>query len=169
MTRIDEIRQLYEFNRWANHRMLEAAGTLPAEQFTRDLGSSFPSVRDTLAHMLSAEWIWLARLHGSSPTGGPEGWATSALEQLKRHWADVEREQAAFLAGLAESRLDEVLDYRNTAGKPFREPLWQILRHVVNHSTYHRGQVTTMLRQLGASPPATDLILFFRTLGAIEV
>jgi uncharacterized damage-inducible protein DinB len=162
MTRLDEIRQLYDFNRWANGRILEAAAALAPEPFDRDLGSSFPSVRATLAHVLGAEWIWLARWNGTSPTA-PPAWALGDVASLRARWAEVEAGQAVLLASLDDDRLDQAIDYRSLAGEPYRSRLWQMLRHVVNHSTYHRGQVTTMLRQLGAAAPATDLILYFRT------
>lgn len=112
-----EIQELYAYNRWANAEALDAASALSEPQFTRDLGNSFPSVRDTLVHILAAEWIWLSRWQGISPNGMPDGWASSG----------------------------------------YRE---QMLRHVVNHSTYHRGQIATMLRQLGAKAASTDLIIF---------
>ncbi|HEX9652931.1 MAG TPA: DinB family protein, partial [bacterium] len=124
--------------------------------------NSFPSIRETLVHMLSAEWIWLTRWNGSSPTGMPESWELSTHASLRRQWLEAEREQTTFVSGLTEDALNKVISYRNTAGQPFANPLWQMMRHVVNHSTYHRGQVTTMLRQLGAEAVATDLIVFFR-------
>lgn len=162
MKRADEIRELYEYNRWANGQVLDAAGRLPEEAFTRDLKSSFPSVRDTLAHILAAEWVWLARWEGASPTGMPEGWASSTYDDLRERWRAFEGRQKEFLAGLTGARLDEEVSYRTTGGEPFRSPLWQMLRHVANHSTYHRGQVITLLRQLGAEAPSTDLIRFYR-------
>lgn len=163
MSRIGEIRRLYDYNRWAHGRVLDAAAALSEEQFTRDLGSSFPSVRDTLVHILAAEWVWLSRWQGVSPRGMPDGWAASGSGELRERWREFEGRQREFLSDLTEARLDEVISYRTTGGEPFDSPLWQMLRHVVNHSTYHRGQVITMLRQLGAEAPSTDLILFFRS------
>jgi uncharacterized damage-inducible protein DinB len=163
MTRADELRELYAFNRWANARMLDAAAQLGEEQFTRDLGSSFGSLRDTLLHILSAEWIWLERWHGSSPNRLPEGWDSADLNVLRVLWRGVEERQSRFLEALDDSRLDEVLAYRTFAGDPYTSPLGQLLRHVVNHSSYHRGQAATLLRQLGVTPPATDLVLYHRT------
>lgn len=162
---IEEIRELFEYNRWANGRVLGAAARLSAEEFTRDLGSSFPSVRATLAHMLSSEWIWLSRWQGSSPAGMPESWDLSTIEALRARWGEVERGQEEFLARLTDGALGEVISYRNLRGEPNSAPLWQLLRHVVNHSTYHRGQVTTLLRQLGAEAVGTDLVLFYRERG----
>jgi len=95
----------------------------------------------------------------------PAGWKESSYEELRNRWEEVEGEQSAFLSKLDEGSLRQVIRYRNTAGEPFESSLSRMLRHVVNHSTYHRGQVVTMLRQVGAEAPATDLILFFRSGG----
>jgi uncharacterized damage-inducible protein DinB len=162
MTRMDEIRDLYAYTRWANRRVLDAAARLSPEQLSRDLGSSFPSVRETLAHVLAGEWIWLTRWRGSSPPGLPESWDLSSLEVVRAQWAEVEADQRAFVEGLDEAALDRVVAYRDTRGDPYENPLGQLLRHVVNHSTYHRGQVITMLRQLGAEAVATDYVVYLR-------
>lgn len=159
---IEEIRELFEYNRWANRRVLGAAARLSAEDFTRDMGNSFPSVRDTLSHILGSEWLWLSRWQGTSPSGVPEAWDLSTIEALQARWGEVERGQEEFLATLTDEALRGVISYRNLRGDPFSMPLWQLLRHMVNHSTYHRGQVTTLLRQLGAEVVGTDLVLFYR-------
>jgi uncharacterized damage-inducible protein DinB len=159
---LDEIRQLYTYNSWANRRCLDAVRHLDSDEFNRDLGSSFPSVRATLEHVLSAEWIWLARWRGVSPTAIPREWDTASLASLASHWDAVDREVHAFLASLSESALSTVIEYRTFAGTPCVNPLWELMRHVVNHSTYHRGQIATMLRQLGHKAPATDLIVWLR-------
>ena len=162
MTRLAEVQELFAFHRWANARLLDAAGGLGAEDFARDLGSSFPSVRETLVHLLSADWIWLERWHGRSPTAGP-GWdAVATHAELRARWAEFECDQRAFLEGLSEADLDRVVPYRALSGAAFANPLGELLRHVVNHGTYHRGQVATLLRQLGVQPPQTDLILYYR-------
>ena len=70
-------------------------------------------------------------------------------------------ERSVFLDDLAPERLNDVVEYKNTKGETWRYPLWQQLHHVVNHSTYHRGQVTTMLRQLGAEPLGTDFLVYY--------
>lgn len=159
---MDEIRELYAYNRWANRRILDAAAVLDAASFTRDLGSSFHSVQDTLVHILGAEWIWLSRWKGTSPTGLPASWDLSTYDALCERWAEVERDQAAFVDGLTELDLGRAITYRNMKGEGFKNTLGQMLRHVVNHSSYHRGQVATLLRQLGAQAVSTDLIRFYR-------
>jgi uncharacterized damage-inducible protein DinB len=160
--RIEEYRELYAFNRWANQQILQAVGALPRDQFERDMGSSFRSVRDTLVHIMSAEWVWLARWNGSSPTAVPADWVDHGLARIEEGWAMLDAELQRFVEALQEPDLDRLIAYRNIAGTPFSTPLSQMLRHVVNHSSFHRGQVVTMLRQLGAAAPATDLIVFCR-------
>jgi uncharacterized damage-inducible protein DinB len=157
-----DLTRLYAFNRWANARTLAACEALTSEQLHRDLKSSFPSVHATLAHMLSAEWIWLERWNGSSPTAWPDEGRAKSVGDLRARWADVGRGQTACIAALTEAALLAPFAYRNIKGQPFNEPLGLMMQHVVNHATYHRGQVTTMLRQLGASVTSTDFITFVR-------
>jgi uncharacterized damage-inducible protein DinB len=159
---IQVIQELYAYNRWANERTFDAAAQLPAEALSRDLGNSFPSVLATLAHIVGAEWVWLTRWLGSSPKGPPTDVNVSTLEAVRGHWQSVEKDQARFVAGLDETAVTRPLTYVTFAGETFTQPLDQMLRHVVNHGTYHRGQVTTMLRQLGGQPVSTDLIRFYR-------
>jgi uncharacterized damage-inducible protein DinB len=157
-----EAQHLYGYNRWANQQMLKAVQPLSADEFTRDMKSSFPSVRDTLVHVLGAEWIWLQRWNGASPREQPAGWSTLAYPELLARWTEHERAQTAFIAQLTDAQLAQPLSYTNTRGEPFTAPLHQLVRHVVNHSSYHRGQVTTLLRQLGHAPATTDLVAYDR-------
>lgn len=158
---VEHIRALYEYNRWANARILDAASRLTKEEFTRDMRSSHRSVRDTLTHILSAEWIYLRRWNGISPRAMLDPVDFPTISQLRVRWAEVEREQMEFVSNVSEESLRTIIAYVNTKGEQWAYPLWQIMQHVVNHSTYHRGQVTTMLRQLGAQPIATDFLLYY--------
>ncbi len=148
------------YNRWANAQVLGAAARLAPEEFTRDLRSSFPSVRDTLAHILSAEWVWLERWGGNSPTAMPDLGPLENVAAFLVRWREVEAGQRAFLERVGPADLARVVGYTNFRGEAWRYPLGQMLRHLVNHSTYHRGQVATLLRQLGAAPNPTDLLVF---------
>jgi uncharacterized damage-inducible protein DinB len=163
MTR-EEVRTLYRYNAWANGRLLDSCGLLTPEEFTRDLGSSFRSVRDTLAHIMGAEWIWLERWRGRSPSRLPEGWGLFGLPGLRRQWSEVERDLLAFVDHLSPEDLGKTVEYRNVRGNRFAYPLEQMLAHVVNHGTYHRGQVASVLRRLGAQPRATDYLRYFDSL-----
>jgi len=159
---LGEILDLYAYNRWANARTLDATAALADEDYLRELGSSFPSIRDTLEHVLAAEWIWLSRWRGVSPARLRSDWNPVLHHALRSRWSAFEADQAEFLARLTEERLLEAIPYRQMSGEEFSDPLWRLMRHVVNHSTYHRGQVTTMLRQLGADAASTDLVVFHR-------
>ncbi len=157
----DEARQLFGYGSWANGRMLAVAEALPSEQFEAAVSSSFPSVGATLAHLIGAEWIWLRRWLGES-LPAPAWAAKPNLAELKVQLAAVESERSSYLAGLSDADLDRVVSYRSLAGKEYSNVLSDLIRHVVNHSTYHRGQLATQLRQLGHTPPSTDLIAYVR-------
>ncbi|MBI4462265.1 MAG: DinB family protein [Acidobacteria bacterium] len=159
------LRELFDYNYWARDRQLEACATLSQEQFRQPLGNSFSSLRDTLAHLLVCEWIWLERWRGRSPTQADvrefDAENFPALAALRERWSAVEREVHAYLANLKEAELAQPLSYVNLKGEQWTYPRWQTLLHLVNHQTYHRGQVTTLLRQLGAQPPAVDLLVAY--------
>ncbi len=156
------LRLLFEYNRWANRRTREAVARVSPEQFGREIGGSYGSLRSTLAHLVAAEWVWVRRWKGASPTAPPFEDRELTLETLAAKWQPIETETQAYLDALTAADLEQTIHYSNTRGQPFAEPLWQQLLHVVNHSSYHRGQVVTLLRQLDAEPLGTDLIAFFR-------
>ncbi len=158
---LQDVFTLYEYNRWANGRTLDAAEKLDPSAFLKDLKNSFPSVRDTLAHIVGAEWAWLCRWRGETPAALPKAADFPTLASLRERFAAVDAERSAFVAVLTEAQLQAAFDYKDIAGNPMRLPLVQTMQHVVNHGTYHRGQITTMLRQLGAAPISTDMSRFY--------
>jgi len=158
----EEIRLLYDYNAWANQRELDAASALTPEQFVKPLFSSFSSVRDTLAHICGAEWIWLERFQGRSPSSLPDTTQFTDVPGLRAHWDQLEARLLTFVRGLTQTDLDRTLEYKTLKLGVYKNPLWQSMQHVVNHGTYHRGQITTMLRQHGAQPILTDLMHFYR-------
>lgn len=158
----EEMVALYEYNAWANRRTLEAASALTKEQFTKKLGSSFSSVRDTLSHIYGVEWLWLERFQGRSPSAIPDDSEFDDIEHLKARWREFEPTLLNFVRGLRQEELDRVMEYKTMKFGVYRNPLWQSMQHLVNHGTYHRGQITTLLRQLGAEPISTDLMHFYR-------
>jgi len=160
--RIDEAQQLFAYGYWATARMLSVAEALTQDKLETHIVSSFPSLRDTLAHIVFSEWLWLRRWLGDSPTSPPDWTSKAALPELKIELAAIEAERTAFLARLTDADLDQEVAYRAMDGLPFAHPLAELIRHVVNHSTYHRGQLATLLRQLGATPPNTDYTRYLR-------
>ena len=165
---VEDFRLLYDFNAWANQRTLESCAALTAEQFTRDLSSSFKSVRDTLAHLYGAQWIWLERWHGRVPSGFPAPADFPDLETTRRKFTEIDSNLVDYAASLNADDIQRVIEFKTMAGAAFAQPLWQMLQHVANHSTYHRGQIATMLRQLGSKATSTDLIAFYRERGAAK-
>ena len=161
-----DIQLHFAYNKWANDRTLEGIASLTPEQVTRNLGSSFPSIRDTAAHIASAEWIWLRRWKGESPSAHPTWAKHSSMEAVVAKFAEIEAERATWLSTLTDADLDRMLSFRLLNGNEDRQRLSAQLLHLVNHSTYHRGQVAGMTRQVGGTPVATDLIAYRRTLGS---
>lgn len=159
---LEELRALYAFNRWANLRFLDALAGLSAEEYARELGGSFPTVEKTLLHLLGAEWVWLSRWKGSSPSAFPDAEALHGVAAVRVRWDRLWTEQWTYLDTLDEATLLRELSYARMSGERQSQPLHQQLRHVVNHGTYHRGQLAMMLRMLGRVPPATDLVLWYR-------
>ena len=156
-----DIEFLYRYNRWANRTVLETVGALTVDQFNQKLGGSFPSVRETLVHLMGAEWIWLQRWKGVSPKALLNAAEFPDLDSIKTRWQEIEREQMDFVGQVTDSSLEQPLRYVNLKGQTFEYPLGRALQHLVNHGSYHRGQVTNFLRQLGAQPAATDLLVYF--------
>ena len=158
-----DLATLVAYHYWARDRLLAAVEPLTSEQFTRDLGSSFASVRDTLAHLHGAEWIWIARLAGEAPTSGLPADRFPDLAAARAAWAETQARLQALVDGLDQADVERVIEYRLLNGRAGASRLGDIVQHLVNHGTYHRGQVTTMLRQLGTAPPASmDLIAYYR-------
>jgi uncharacterized damage-inducible protein DinB len=158
----EEVRLLYDYNAWANRRSLDAVTALTPEQFTKPMGSSFSSVRDTLAHIFGAEWIWLERFQGRSPASLPDTTQYADVQSLGESWGEFELRLLSFVRGLTQKELNRVMEYKTLKFGVYSNPLWQSMQHLVNHGTYHRGQATTLLRQHGAKPILTDLMHFYR-------
>lgn len=159
---LQEARSHFEYNEWANARFVTAFQALSSEQLTAHIESSFPSILLTFAHLVGAEWIWLRRWKGESPDSFP-GWVKKPdFEKAQSILADVEAERRTFLESLQEEDLERIIDYKTLSGNAFTTRLMNLFLHLVNHSSYHRGQLTTMLRQVGATPPATDFVVYKR-------
>ena len=129
----------------------------------RNLASSFGSVLDTLVHMHFAEWIWYQRWQGVSPGSGPDKSGLTSISALRDAWRPIELQIRGFVSCLDAAGLARVVEYKTMSGQASSSPHWQMIVHLVNHGGYHRGQVATMLRLLGAKPAlTTDMIVFFR-------
>ncbi len=157
-----DLGRLLEYSEWANHRVVRGAATLSVDDFKRDLGSSHGGVRGTMAHMLGAEWIWLERWKGISPPRLPDEGEFPDILALRARWQAVEEHRRSWFRNLSAAAVRRKVRYKSTEGGAYEAPLWQLVQHVANHATYHRGQIITMLRLLGATPVTTDLVLWDR-------
>lgn len=150
------------YNRWASRRTLESVAALTAEERARDLKSSYGGVHGTLVHIYQADRIWFARLQGE-PTGSLAAFAPPAeWDAFVQDWTAHLDHFVAWAEKLDDAGWRRVVAYRDTKGNAYETPVYQILLHLANHNSYHRGQVTAFLRQLGHTPVATDLIFYYR-------
>jgi uncharacterized damage-inducible protein DinB len=162
MITLSTLTLLYDYHYWATDRMLTACERLTPDQWGRPLGHSWGSVHGMLAHMLAAEALWLSRWQGVSPTSLRQPEEFPALADVRREWSAVEANLRGFLRECDEARLNSELRYTTTKGAPQASPLGELMLHVVNHGTHHRGELAAMLALLGAPHPEDDLIFYLR-------
>jgi uncharacterized damage-inducible protein DinB len=153
-------RQLLLYTLWADRICLKALEQVAAEDLVRDTGTSFGSLLGTLAHILGSQRVWLARFEGKILSRVPDLTDFPDWETLTAAWGETSAELGFFLASLTAEQVSADLSWTNLQGVSYTRPLWEPVLHLVNHSTYHRGQVVSQLRQLGYQPPSTDLIYF---------
>ena len=156
------IHSLFDYNYWVNQRILETAASLSPEQFTAASDVSHGSLRGTLVHALSAEWVWRHRCQGSSPRGLLSDEDFPDAESLARRSHEEEKAMRSYLAGLTDEDLASIIRYSRTEGAWFETPLWQILLHVINHGTQSRSEAAVLLTQFGHSPGDLDYMIFLR-------
>src|SRR5205085_8926382 len=161
----DDARALIAYNQWANDRMLGDVRGPAATELTRDVVTRFKSSLGTIAHIYRAEWLWLQRWCKQSPKRRLSLDDYRTLDDVERPWRDVRAEQMRFAAEIDEARLAERIAYENSQNERWEYTLARMIQHLVNHSTYHRGQVVTLLRQIGRAARATDLLVWIDEAG----
>ncbi|HEV8631332.1 MAG TPA: DinB family protein [Thermoanaerobaculia bacterium] len=154
-------RSLLAYTMWADHEFLEALSRLPPAHLTVATGTSFGSLLGTLAHVLGSEKVWLGRFVGAPLDRYPEVSDWPDLAAVRSGFEELWPEMEFFLASVSEDQLLGEIAWISRGGNSYRRPMWEALVHMSHHSAYHRGQLTTMLRQLGHQPPTTDLIGYF--------
>ncbi len=161
---LSELKLLHAYNSWATNQFFDALAELPNDKFMQDMKSSHGGIHGTLTHTIGAEKVWLERF-----LGDPQPFLTQeppkSLQELKVIWEKVGYDTAKWLSGMTDKKLQETFTMKTLKGDTFVQIFWQAFQHVVNHSSYHRGQIVTMLRQLDVKPPTTDLIRFYRETG----
>jgi uncharacterized damage-inducible protein DinB len=157
------LQQLAAYHIWANNLMMDTVKKLPPDLQTKEVVSSFNSLFKTIMHMWNAEAIWWQRMKLQERIiepmeifKGDTNEAINEMVQQSKQWKE-------WIANAQEHHLDNVFQYQNKKGEQFKQPLYEMLVHLFNHGTYHRGQIVTMLRQLGGEKiPQTDFIVWSR-------
>ena len=164
---LQDLRTLLDYHYWARDQMFEALDPLTLEQVNRDMGNSFKSIRETVTHIYAAELAWYLRWQGTSPTALLPGDQFPDIAAVRRVWSEHETKMRAFVESLGDAGVAQMFEFTLLSGQPGSMLFCQMLQHIVNHASYHRGQVTTMLRQLGAQPAKSlDMIAYYRTMAS---
>ncbi len=159
----DVIRSHIDYSAWASRRLVEAVSRLSPEELNRDFHTADRTVLGTLVHTFAADRLWLYRLAGGQNPGFISD-SDHSLEVLQNDWPALHDRWRAWARNLTDDQVAAKLAYRDMSGNPWEQPVWQLVLHVVNHATHHRGQVTGFLRSLGHAPPQLDLVLYYRTM-----
>jgi uncharacterized damage-inducible protein DinB len=165
--RVGDLERFYDYSYWANKKLFGIISQLTPEQFTQPVAGSYGSIRNTLVHVLSAEWGWLDR--GGGPARGgrlnPEDYPT--LESLVRAWTLVEGYMRGFLSGLEDKDLTRHVEFALGGGPKHSVPLGDLLQHAAVHAVHHRGQVALLLRTLGYVPGNFDMLIYVGDKGSV--
>lgn len=157
-----DVQLLFQYNQWANARILNAASGVTLEQFLAPASYPHGGLRSTLTHALSAEWVWRKRWEGDTPSGHlkPDEFPTFAA--LHSRWLEEENLLMKFVHAQTDDDLNEAFQYATLDGQARENVLWHAMTHVVNHGTQHRSEAAAMLTDMGRSPGDVDMILFLR-------
>ncbi len=161
---IETLQSHIDYTVWASRRMLEAANALSPDELQRDFATGDKSVLGTLLHVYGGDLVWIERMHGRSLTSRPYD-AQANLATLEAEWPVVWERWRAYAAGLSAESAEADVEYATFKGDTLRTPAWQIILHVVNHATHHRGQAAGFIRSMGKTPPVLDLVHYYRQRG----
>ncbi|HZF63746.1 MAG TPA: DinB family protein [Chitinophagaceae bacterium] len=155
--------QLAAYHLWANQLLLSSISSLPEEMHTKQVDASFPSLLKTVQHMWDAEFIWWQRMKLQERITAPSQNFTGGMAEVIRELIQQNKQWSQWVGAAQEHQLEHVFQYQNTKREQFKQPIYQMLLHLFNHGTYHRGQLVNILRQLGVEKiPATDFIVWSR-------
>jgi uncharacterized damage-inducible protein DinB len=157
----DVLRTHIDYTAWASLHLLNAGTELTPEELIHDFQTADRSVLGTLTHLFAADRLWLGRLTGT-PAPGFISAADREFATLQTAWPALLERWKTWAAELTNEQAMEQIAYTDLKGRHWKEPLWQLIFHVVNHGTHHRGQVSGFLRSLGHAPPQLDLIYYYR-------
>lgn len=154
-------RRLFEYNDWANHRVWECVTPLTEEQLRRPCDYSIGSIHEQVVHQMGAEWLFLQRVQGISPTSIPEAGEYPTRDAIRQQWDGITSDWQPFLATLSDDMLDNTITFTSFKGRTQRTmPLWEALTQMLNHSTDHRAQTLSLIHQVGGKTQEQDFIFY---------
>lgn len=157
------ILQYATYHSWANSQLLTSATNLTEEQQKAEGRSSFSSIYKTFLHLLDAESIWWQRMKLQEKIAIPSQTFTGGMQELQIQLQQQDRQWQEWVSSANDKALQHEFIYYNLRKERFKQPVYQMLLHLFNHGTYHRGQVVTMLREAGVEKiPPTDFIVWSR-------
>jgi uncharacterized damage-inducible protein DinB len=160
MTSLQDLRSLYDYSYWANHKLLGVIAQLSEDEFTRSVAGSYGSVRNTLVHMMSAEWGWLDRCGGAKRGPALAAADYPAQSSLLDRWVWLEAQVREFLSTLTEQDLARKTEF-SFGGPPQSMTVGQAMQHAAIHEVHHRGQIALLLRMLGHDPGNFDMLFYY--------
>ncbi|HET8846985.1 MAG TPA: DinB family protein [Ktedonobacteraceae bacterium] len=160
---IDQIKELYEYNHWANERLWQAIEGLNEDQLKSDIHNGIGSILTTLLHMVNAVWTWRTRWQGGMPINVLRIEDFPDLQAVRTRWLEEEKQVQGFLATLHDESLEQELRYIRPAApdQVLSQPLWKMLFHLINHQTQHRSEIAMQLTTLNHSPGELGMSVFF--------
>ena len=154
------MRDYYTYSEWANERVLEAAGSLSAEQFLESNLEGVWSIRDSLVHIMVSQWAWIERWNGRIPATYPEEADFPDVASIRAYWSEVYAGMHALFERFDDDQLASDLTYTNFKGEQHTYQIWEQLLQVANHSTYHLGEIAALLTRHRASPGELDFLVW---------
>ncbi|MGA3314924.1 MAG: DinB family protein [Candidatus Korobacteraceae bacterium] len=159
---VDVLRHHLNYTAWASSRLVEAASALNQQELTRDFATADHNVLGTLVHVYAADRLWLGRVEGDPPAPFIVPEQDMNLAVLRSDWPALLERWKRWAALLTEDSIHRDISYKSAKGDAFVTPIWQIVLHVVNHGTHHRGQASGFMRAMGHIPPSLELTAFYR-------
>ena len=151
---------------WANTRIVDCIRKLSEEQIYQEVTSSFPGIYNTVLHMWNAERAWWLRLQQEPNIVSATDWFKGDFNELVENLQQQSQLWKDWISSTTDEALQQSFNYKTYNGDPYTQPIQEVVFHFINHATYHRGQLVTILRQLGVTTiPSTDMIVFYRAVG----
>lgn len=157
---VADLQNFYDYGDWANRKLLAVVSRLSEDEFTRPVGGSYGSVRNTLVHMMNAEWGWLDRCGGKKRGSRLDPNDYPTVESVVATWTDVASAVREFFSSLKDDDLERSISYAIEGVAEGSKTVGELMQHAIVHGIHHRGQVALLVRELGHAPGNFDLLFY---------